>query len=443
MANRILTTHVGSLPRPAKIIELNHRRATGEKIDEAAFDRELKNAVVETVRKQKEAGIDLVNDGEFGHTMGWDYDYGSWWSYVVRRLTGVEVENKPLWMQTLTAQIKAGLAPKDFTVGEWLDRRDWSIFHDAYMDPRSGCALPEQFMTHYSPVVTGPISYKGQDAIQRDIANLKAGLKAAGITKGGWMNSVAPASCSRMANNHYKTEEELMYACADAMREEYKAIVDAGLILQLDDPAIGENWDQQKSEPSVQGYRRYSKMCIDALNYSIRGIPSNMVRFHLCWGSWHGPHTTDIPMRHLVDLMLKVNADAYSFEAANVRHEHEWKLWKDIKLPAGKVIMPGVVTHSTNVIEHPEVVADRIGNFIGAVGADAVVASTDCGLGGRVHPQVAWAKLKTLAQGAALASKRLRSAPARRSAPAKAKARKAPAGKAKAGRPARRAGGRR
>jgi 5-methyltetrahydropteroyltriglutamate--homocysteine methyltransferase len=210
-----------------------------------------------------------------------------------------------------------------------------------------------------------------------------------------------------MANEHYKTEEELMYACAEAMREEYKAIIDAGLILQLDDPAIGENWDQQKNEPSVEGYRRYTMKCIDALNHSIRGLPADRIRFHLCWGSWHGPHTTDIPMKHLVDLMLKVNAYAYSFEAANVRHEHEWKLWKDVKLPDGKVIMPGVVTHSTNVIEHPELVADRIVRFAEAVGRDKVVASTDCGLGGRVHPQLAWAKLEALSQGAELASKRL------------------------------------
>ena len=407
MAKKILTTHVGSLPRPKKLIELNHQRVTEDKVDEAAFDKELKAAVVETVRKQKEVGVDLVNDGEFGHTMGWDYDYGSWWSYVVRRLNGVEAQSKPLWMQNLSAQTKHGLAPNDFSVGEWMDRRDWKIFEEAYMDPHSGCALPEQYMTHFSPVVTGPISYKGQDAIQRDISNLKAGLAAAGIKEGGWMNSVAPASCSRMANEHYKNEEELMYACAEAMREEYKAIIDAGLILQLDDPAIGENWDQQKNEPSVEGYQRYTKKCIDALNHSIRGLPADRIRFHLCWGSWHGPHTTDIPMKHLIDLMLGVNANAYSFEAANVRHEHEWKLWKDAKLPDGKVIMPGVVTHSTNVIEHPEVVADRIVNFAQAVGPEKVVASTDCGLGGRVHPQLAWAKLEALAQGAELAAKRL------------------------------------
>ncbi len=432
MANRILTTHVGSLPRPAKLIALNHQRVVGDNVDEAAFNKELKAAVVDLVRRQKDVGVDLINDGEFGHTMGWDYDYGSWWSYVVRRLDGVVAEQKPLWMQPLTAQTKKPMAPKDFQVGEWMDRRDWKIFEEAYMDPRSGCALPEQYMTHFSPVVKGPIKYKGHDAVKRDIANLKAGLASAGIKEGGWMNSIAPASCSRMANEHYKSEEELMYACADAMREEYKAIIDAGLILQLDDPAIGENWDQQKNEPSVKGYRRYTKMCIDALNYSIRGLPADKIRFHLCWGSWHGPHTTDIPMQHLLDLMLKVNANAYSFEAANVRHEHEWKLWKDVKLPSGKVIMPGVVTHSTNVIEHPEVVADRIVNFAGVVGRDNVVASTDCGLGGRVHPQLAWAKLAALSAGAKLARKQLWSKSS------KAGARRTSATKKKASLPARR-----
>ena len=198
-----------------------------------------------------------------------------------------------------------------------------------------------------------------------------------------------------------------MYACADAMHEEYKAIIDAGLTVQLDDPAIGENWDQQKNEPNIEGYRRYTKMQIDAVNHAIKGLPPNKIRFHLCWGSWHGPHTTDIPMKHLVDLMLAVNCDYYSFEAANARHEHEWKIWKDVKLPAGKKILPGVVTHSTNLIEHPEIVADRIIRFAEAVGPENVIASTDCGLGGRVHPQIAWAKLKALSEGAALASKHL------------------------------------
>ena len=408
MANRILTTHVGSLPRSAKFLEVSQKRTLGEKFDEAAYETGLKDAVAEVVRKQKEAGVDLINDGELAHTMGWAYDYGSWWSYVIRRLGGVEVSDTGLWFTKLSAHTKTPMAPKDFIVGDWGERRDMSQFQEAYLDPQSGCGLPEQFMTNHSPLVKGPIKNKGQELIARDIANLKAGLKAAGVaTEGAWMNSIAPASCARMPNEYYKSEEELLYACADAVREEYKAIIDAGFIVQLDDPAIGENWDQQKDEPSVEGYRRYTRMQIDALNHAIKGLPSSMIRFHLCWGSWHGPHTTDIPMTHLVDLMLAVNADYYSFEAANARHEHEWKIWKDIKLPAGKKILPGVVTHSTNLIEHPELVADRICRFAEAVGPENVIASTDCGLGGRVHPQIAWAKLKALSQGAELASKRL------------------------------------
>jgi 5-methyltetrahydropteroyltriglutamate--homocysteine methyltransferase len=408
MANRILTTHVGSLPRPAKLLEFSQQRTLGGKFDDAAFERELKDATIDVVRHQKEVGVDLINDGELGHTMGWAYDYGSWFSYVIRRLAGVEVLKTGLWFTTLSAHTKTPMAPKDFVVGNWGERRDMAKFQEAYMDPHSGCGLPEQFMTEHSPVVKGPIKYKGQELIQRDIANLKAGLKAAGIgTEGAWMNSIAPASCARMPNEHYKSEEELLYACADAMHEEYKAIIDAGLSVQLDDPAIGENWDQQKNEPSVEGYRRYTKMCIDALNHSIKGLPANKIRFHLCWGSWHGPHTTDIPMKHLIDLMLAVNCDYYSFESANARHEHEWKLWKNIKLPAGKKILPGIVSHSTNLIEDPELVADRIIRFAEAVGPENVIASTDCGLGGRVHPQIAWAKLKALSEGAALASKQL------------------------------------
>ena len=407
MTNRILTTHVGSLPRPEKLLAAAHDRTVAGK-DEAVFDKELKGAVADVVRRQKELGVDLINDGELGHTMGWAYDYGSWWSYVIRRLAGVEVIKTGLWFTTLSAHIKTPMAPKDFVVGNWGERRDMAKFQEAYLDPHSGCGLPEQFMTEHSPVVNGPIKYKGQELIQRDIANLKAGLKAAGLgTEGAWMNSIAPASCARMPNEYYKNEEELLYACADAMHEEYKAIIDAGLTVQLDDPAIGENWDQQKIEPSVEGYRRYTKMCIDALNHSIKGLPANKIRFHLCWGSWHGPHSTDIPMKHLVDLMLAVNCDYYSFEAANARHEHEWKLWKNIKLPAGKKILPGIVSHSTNLIEDPELVADRIIRFAEAVGPENVIASTDCGLGGRVHPQIAWAKLKALSEGAALASKQL------------------------------------
>lgn len=191
------------------------------------------------------------------------------------------------------------------------------------------------------------------------------------------------------------------------MREEYKAIVDAGLILQLDDPCIAENWDQINPEPSVEDYKKFTMVRVEALNYAIRDLPTDRIRFHLCWGSWHGPHVTDIPMADIVDVMLAINAGAYLFEAGNVRHEHEWKVWHDVTLPDGKIIVPGVVSHATNLVEHPEVVADRIVRFAEAVGRENVIAGTDCGLGGRVHPQIAWAKLEALAQGARLATQRL------------------------------------
>jgi 5-methyltetrahydropteroyltriglutamate--homocysteine methyltransferase len=408
MPDHILTTHVGSLPRPETLIALSRKRALGEAVDEAEFKGVLKDAVAEVVRRQKEAGVDLVNDGELGHTMGWAYDYGTWWSYVARRLGGVEIAGRGLRETSLSTHIEAPMAPKDFVVGNWGDRRDRALFREAYADPQAGCSTAGGFMGERCPLVTGPIGYRGQDEVRRDIANLKAALAAAGLgTEGAWMCAVAPASCARLPNEYYKTEEELLYACADAMREEYKAIIDAGLIVQLDDPAIAENWDQQKGEPSVEGYRRYTMMQIEALNHAIRGLPADRIRFHLCWGSWHGPHSTDLPMKHLVDLMLKINCDYYSFEAANVRHEHEWKIWKDVKLPEGKKILPGVVSHSTNLIEDPELVADRICRFAECVGRENVIASTDCGLGGRVHPQIAWAKLKALSDGAALASRRL------------------------------------
>ncbi len=222
------------------------------------------------------------------------------------------------------------------------------------------------------------------------------------------MTAIAPGSASRIANAYYKTEEEFMHACAAAMREEYKAIIDAGLILQLDDPSIAENWDQINPEPTIEEYAAaFSMRRVEALNTAIKGLPQDRIRFHLCWGSWHGPHTTDIPMRDIAGVMLAINASAYSFEAGNVRHEHEWKVWEHVKLPDGKFILPGVVSHATNVVEHPELVAERIVRFANLVGRERVIAATDCGLGGRVHPDIAWAKLEALAQGAALASKQL------------------------------------
>jgi 5-methyltetrahydropteroyltriglutamate--homocysteine methyltransferase len=250
------------------------------------------------------------------------------------------------------------------------------------------------------------LTYTGHAALAADIANLKAALGATGVAE-GFITAVAPGSAYRIGNAYYRTEEEFLYACAEVMREEYKAIVDSGLILQLDDPATATGWDMINPEPSLAEYKKFIMVRIEALNHALRGLPQERIRFHLCWGSWHGPHVTDIPLKDIVDVMLKVNAGGYSFEAGNVRHEHEWKVWQDVKLPDGKVILPGVVSHATNVVEHPELVAERIGRIADLVGRERVIASTDCGLGGRVHPQIAWAKLEALAHGAALASRQL------------------------------------
>ena len=402
MPNRILTSHAGSLPRPESLIRLNERRATAaahEATDEQAYQDALGAAVTDVVKRQLDTGIDLVNDGEYGHSMGQRYDYGSWWTYVFQRLTNIELTEL-----TIAEIPQAKAKPGEIRLASFGERRDWQAFLDAYLDPTAGVGLPNR--AAIAPVCRGPISYQGQDDVQRDIADMKAAMAAAGVSD-GFLNSVAPGSCARFGNDFYADDEEMMYACADAMREEYTAIIDAGLVLQLDDPAIAENWDQINPAPSVEDYRRFTRKRVEALNYAIRDLPAERIRFHLCWGSWHGPHITDIPMADIVDVMLEINAGAYSFEAANVRHEHEWKIWRDVKLPAGKVILPGVVSHSTNVIEHPELVADRIARYAEAVGRENVVASTDCGLGGRVHPQIAWAKLDTLVKGAELASARL------------------------------------
>ena len=400
--NRILTSHVGSLPRPQSLIERNARRARLDSSIDGDYEQALAQSVTDVVTRQRDAGIDIVNDGEFGHTMRTDYDYGMWLTYVFARLGGVELADYGMRQATLSHRAATG----EITLAPFGERRDWTRFSDAYGDPQAGVALPEGDMFEQTPIIRGPVTYIGQDALALDIADMKAALQAAGL-QDGFLNSVGPASCARLPDEHYDSEEEALYACAEAMREEYKAIIDAGLMLQIDDPVIADNWDQIVPEPSVEAYIRFTRPRIEALNHAIRGLPPERIRFHLCWGSWHGPHSTDIAMADLVGLMLEVNAGTYSFEAANARHEHEWTLWSDVKLPDDKTIMPGVVSHATNVIEHPELVAQRVERFARAVGPERVIAGTDCGLGGRVHPQIAWAKLEALAQGAALASARV------------------------------------
>jgi 5-methyltetrahydropteroyltriglutamate--homocysteine methyltransferase len=391
-SDHILTSHAGSLPRPDELI------AAWTANNQSALADKLSSAVVDVVRQQKELGVDIPGDGEFGKPMGQRVNYGSWWRYSWQRLSGIEPGE-----QTLYEMEARRSGPGEIVLTSFGDRRDRALFAAAYSDPESGITTGPR---PPSPVCTGPLRYSGQGMIKADIARFKTALAAAGVEE-GFMTAVAPASCARIANQHYQTDDEFLFACAEAMREEYKAIVDAGIILQLDDPCVAEGWDQVNPEPTVADYRKLATRWVEALNHAIRGLPQDRIRFHLCWGSWHGPHMTDIPMRDIVEVMLKVNAQAYSFEAGNVRHEHEWKVWQDVKLPDDKLILPGVVSHATNVVEHPELVAERILRFTNSVGRERVIASTDCGLGGRIHPQIAWAKLEALAQGAALASKEL------------------------------------
>ena len=397
--DRILTSHAGSLPRPDALIAANQARLSGGDVDEAKFQAQLKDAVIDVVRRQKELGIDIPGDGEYGKAMGHRVNYGAWWHYSFQRLGGLDPSGPGLYDMPARRS-----KPGEVVLTSMADRRDRNRFAAAYADPESGITTGPRARNW--PVCCAPLSYTGHDAIARDIANFKAGLDAGGIAE-GFMTSIAPASASRIANAHYKTDEEFLFACADAMKAEYKAIVDAGLVLQLDDPAIAENWDMINPEPTVEEYRRFTMLRVEALNEAIKGLPQDRIRFHLCWGSWHGPHITDIPMKDIVDAMLAINAGAYSFEAGNVRHEHEWRVWQDVKLPDGKLILPGVVSHATNVVEHPELVAERIVRFANLVGREHVIAATDCGLGGRVHADIAWAKLDALAQGAAIASSQL------------------------------------
>jgi 5-methyltetrahydropteroyltriglutamate--homocysteine methyltransferase len=390
--DHILTSHAGSLPRPDDLIE-----AWGAADGRALADK-LRASVVEVVRRQKDIGIDIPGDGEFGKPMAQRVNYGSWWRYSWNRLGGLDPHGPSLYEMEPRRS-----SPGHVVLTSFGDRRDRTQFAAAYNDPDSGITTGPR---PPAPICIGPITYAGHDAIRSDIANFKAALQAAGVEE-GFMTAVAPGSASRIGNSYYKTEEELLYACADAMHEEYKAILDAGLILQLDDPCIAENWDQVNPAPTVEEYQKFTMARVEALNHAIRGLPQERIRFHLCWGSWHGPHTTDVAMRDIVGVMLAIKVGAYSFEAGNVRHEHEWKVWRDVKLPDDRLILPGVVSHATNVVEHPELVAERIVRFANLVGRERVIGSTDCGLGGRIHPQIAWAKLEALAEGGALATRQL------------------------------------
>lgn len=375
-ANKILTTHVGSLPRP------DGSDRPGK--DEAVM---LPQLVADVVERQRAVGLDIINEGEY--TKG-----GDWLSYVDNRFAGFEARppsgGKPLILQG-------------------KDRDEFADFY-AYAGARGTLFYEpggqiKQARPHW--VATAPISYRGAADLRREIDLFRAAIPAAmGPEREAFITTTAPASLEPYRRNeYYKSQEEFVFALAEAMRAEYQAIVGAGFILQIDDAWLVALWDRIGIAMGLEGFRQYCEMRIEALNHALRDLPEDRIRYHLCWGSWHGPHAFDIELVRVVDLMLKVRAQGYLIEAANARHEHEYAIWENVKLPDGKILIPGMISHATDGIEHPELVAQRIRRFTRLVGPENVIAGADCGFGGRTHPQIAWAKLKALTEGAALASK--------------------------------------
>ncbi|HLW94829.1 MAG TPA: cobalamin-independent methionine synthase II family protein [Solirubrobacteraceae bacterium] len=382
----IRTTHVGSLIRPDDVVAAMRRVADGEQVDAAELAPLLERGVREVVARQKQAGIDIVSDGEFGK-IGWNF-------YVYERLGGIEL--RPLEAETF------GELP--------ISATDWQRFADFYADY---FAKEQDFKTPAGVfAAVEEIRYTGQEAIERDIANLKAAMAAEGV-QDGFLPVVAPASCfPRLIDEHYGSEEAALMGIAEALREEYRAIVDAGLQVQVDDAFIPFMYDVLVPPGTMEDYLTWARPRIDAVNHALEGIPEERIRYHVCWGSWNGPHTNDVPLRDILPLVLEVRAGTYLFEAANPRHEHEWRVWEDVDLPDGKILAPGVISHATNVVEHPELVAERLERLARIVGPDRVLASTDCGFAQgpflrRVHPSIQWAKLEALAEGARIASRNL------------------------------------
>jgi len=334
-------------------------------------------------------GLDVVNDGEFGKPMLEAVDYGAWATYAYGRMSGFEQRE----LSNPAAILKD-------IMGDSRDRKDFAAFYE------SQGALVERRGPPRISVNVGPIEYTGQALIQRDIDNFKAAL-AATRPADAFMSSVF-TGVQFGSSEYYRSNEEQAVACAEAMRQEYRAIVDAGLNVQIDDPILVNVYEFRYSDKrDVAGFRKWADEHVALVNHALEGIPEERVRYHLCWGSWHGPHSADLPLHDVIDLLVKVKASQYSFEAANPQHEHEWKVWNEVKLPPGRALIPGVVTHKTTILEHAETVCDRIVRYANIVGRENVIAGTDCGMGGRIHPQVAWAKLQALAEGAALATRQL------------------------------------
>lgn len=386
--SRILTTHVGSLIRPPALLEFIRPKQNGQPYDEQAYAKCLRISVADVVRRQVQAGIDIVSDGEFGKSISWS-------QYALERLSGFE---------------RRPARPGEHGFSRGADRARFADFYrelDAADGPPAAVGASAGIA-----VCVGPISYTGEAEVRRDIENLKAALGPAGAQQ-AFLPVASPTSViPDRKNEYYKSDEALLFAIADAMRTEYRAIVDAGFLLQLDDARLAVTYDRMVPPASFAEYRNWVAMNVEAINQSLQGIPEDRVRYHVCWGSWPGPHTTDVPLKEIVDLMLKIRAGTYLIEGANPRHEHEWQVWRSVKLPEGKALAPGLISHATNVVEHPELVAQRIVRLAKLVGRERVLASTDCGFAQgpfhrRVHPTIMWAKLEALAEGARLASREL------------------------------------
>jgi len=381
--DRILTTHVGSLIRPQALQDFLRLKQAGKPYDEAAYAACLKQSVAEVVRQQADVGVDVISDGEFGKSISWS-------QYVLERLSGFE--RRP---------IQPGGNP--FTRG--VDRERFAEFY-AELDAREGVA------TTVEAVCIGPIAYSGQAELQRDIDNFKTALNDVKVEE-AFLPVAAPASViPDRKNEFYKSEEELIRAIGAAMRTEYRMIIDAGFILQLDDARAAVSYDRMVPPQSFAEYRKWLALQVDVLNEAIAGLPADRIRYHVCWGSWPGPHASDVPLKDIVDLILQMKVGAYVIEGANPRHEHEWRVWESAQLPPDRILIPGVISHATNVVEHPELVAERIVRLARLVGRENILAGTDCGFAQgpfhrRVHPTIMWAKLKALVEGAKIASTQL------------------------------------
>lgn len=377
--DRILTTHAGSLPRPSELVPLMRAVERGEPHDEGARAALVRQAVRDVVGKQIAHGLDIVNDGEMGKP--------GFINYANERLAGFE---------------RAATSGKS----QWAGTRETNAFPEFYALAARGSEDKRLRM-----LCTGPITYQGQAQIRADIETLKAALPEGRYAE-AFLPSVSPAMLAAFQRNaYYASEEEFLYAIAEAMREEYQAIVEAGFLVQIDDPGILLHY-MRAPDMRLEDWRKWAQVRIAALNHSLRGISPERVRYHTCHGINMGPRVHDMPLEHYIDLMLKVEAGGYSFEAANPRHEHEWRLWEKAKLPEGKVLIPGVITQSTVLVEHPELIADRIERYASVVGRENVIASADCGFASsatadEIHPSIVWAKFKSLAEGARIAGSRL------------------------------------